>query len=109
MDSDHRPHNLSNKIRHEPFFGWFSHIVVGMREERLSKKLTRLRAKTSWTWTRMAREFHRVMGYEGPSHTTLFRYAAGKVKRPNVLAERYVQEAIQELTVEFSRKEDSPK
>ena len=52
----------------------------------------------------MCREFHRVMGEEGPSHTTLFRYASGRVKRPNVVTERYVREALQKLTVELSKK-----
>ncbi len=41
-------------------------------KETLSKQLLRLRKKTAWSWERMCREFHRVMGYEGPSHTTLF-------------------------------------
>ncbi len=53
----------------------------------------------------MSREFYRVMGKEGPSQTTLFRYATGKVKRPNVLTERYVQQAIHKVTVELSQKE----
>ena len=52
----------------------------------------------------MCREFHRVMAHEGPSHTTLFRYASGRVKRPNVLTERYVQQAIQKVTAELSQK-----
>jgi len=73
-----------------------------MREETLSKQLLRLKKKTSWSWERMCREIHRVMGEEGPSHTTLFRYASGKTKRPNVLTERYVQQAIQKLTVELA-------
>jgi len=75
-----------------------------MREETLSKQLLRLRKKTAWSWERMCREFHRVMGHEGPSHTTLFRYASGKTKRPNVLTERYVQQAIDKLTAELSQK-----
>jgi len=49
----------------------------------------------------MCREFHRVMGEEDPSHTTLFRYAIGKVRRRNVLTERYVREAIHKVTVEL--------
>ncbi len=53
----------------------------------------------------MCREFHRVMACEGPSHTTLHRYVTGKVKGPNVLTERYVQQAIHKLTVELSQKE----
>ncbi len=75
-----------------------------VKEEPLSKQLLNLRAKTSWSWERMPREFHRVMGYEGPSHTTLFRYASGNVKRPNVIVKRYVQQAIDKLTVELSQK-----
>ncbi len=75
-----------------------------MREQALSKQLRSLKKKTSWSWERMCREFHRVMAHDGPSHTTLFRYASGKVRRPNVLTERYVQEAIHKLTVELSRK-----
>ncbi len=70
----------------------------------IPKQLLSLKAKTSWSWERMCREIHRVMGEEGPSHTTLFRYASGRVKRPNVLVERYVQQAIDKLTVEFSQK-----
>ncbi len=75
-----------------------------VKEETLSKQLLRLKKKTSWSWERMCREFHRVMGEEGPSHTTLFRYSSGKVNRPNVVTERYVREAIDKLTVELSQK-----
>jgi len=75
-----------------------------MREEPLSKQLLSLKKKTSWSWERMPREFYRVMGYEGPSPTTLFRYASGKVKRPNVIAERYVQQAIDKVIAELSQK-----
>ena len=72
--------------------------------ETLSKQLLRLKKQTSWSWERMCREFHRVMAHEGPTHTTLFRYASGKVKRPNVIAERYVREAIQKVNAELSKK-----
>jgi len=75
-----------------------------MKEKPLSKQLLHLRKKTSWSWERMCREIHRVMGEEGPSHTTLFRYASGRVKRRNVLTERYVQQAIHKLTAELSQK-----
>ena len=75
-----------------------------VKEQPLSKQLLSLKKKTSWSWERMCREIHRVMGEEGPTHTTLFRYASGKVKRPNVLVERYVQQAIHKLTVELSQK-----
>ena len=53
----------------------------------------------------MCQEFTRVMGAQGPSHTTLIRYAIGNVKRRNVVTERYVREAIHKITVEFSEKE----
>jgi len=75
-----------------------------VKEEPLSKQILRLKKQTSWSWERMCREFHRVMGYEGPTHTTIFRYASGKTKRPHVLTEHYVREAIQKVTVELSQK-----
>ncbi|MCZ6449552.1 MAG: hypothetical protein O6918_01600 [Deltaproteobacteria bacterium] len=74
-----------------------------MKEKPLSKQLLNLKKKTSWSWERMCREMHRVMAHEGPSHTTLFRYASGKTKRPNVLVEHYVQQAIDKLTAELSK------
>ena len=75
-----------------------------MREETLSKQLLSLKKKMSWSWERMCRELHRVMGEEGPSHTTLFRYASGRIKRPNVLVERYVQQAMDKLIAELRHK-----
>ncbi len=74
-----------------------------MKEKTLSKQLLRLKAKTSWSWERMCREMHRVMGEEGPTHTTLFRHASGNVRRPNVITERYVRQAIDKLTAELSQ------
>ena len=71
-------------------------------QEALPKQLLSLKKKTSWSWERLCYEFHRVMGQEGPTHTTLFRYASGKVKRPNVVTERYVRQAIEKLTVELA-------
>ena len=75
-----------------------------MREATLSKQLLSLKKQTSWSWERMCREFHRVMGHEGPSHTTLYRYAKGKGKRQHVVTERYVREAIEKVTAELSKK-----
>ncbi|MCH7804789.1 MAG: PAS domain-containing protein [Acidobacteria bacterium] len=75
------------------------------RQETLPKRLLRLKKRTSWSWERMCREFHRVMGQEGPSHTTLFRYAIREVRRRNVLTERYVKEAIDKVTVELMHQE----
>ncbi len=77
-----------------------------LRKRPLPKQLLGLKAKNSWSWERVCREFHRVMGYEGPSHATLFRYASGKVKRPNVLTERYVQQAIRKVPAELSQKQN---
>ena len=77
-----------------------------MKEKTLRKQLLSLKKKTSWSWEKMCREFHRVMAHEGPTHTTLYRYASGKVKRPNVLVEQYVRQAIQKLTAELSRKQN---
>ncbi len=74
-----------------------------VKKDPLSKELLRLKKKTSWSWERMCREMHRVMGEEGPTHTTLFRYASGRVKRPHVLVENYVQQAIDKLTAELSQ------
>ncbi len=73
--------------------------------ETLSKQLLSLKKQTSWSWERMCREFHRVMDHEGPSHTTLYRYAKGKGnKRPHAVTERYVREAIQKVNAELSKK-----
>ncbi len=74
-----------------------------MKKKALSKQLLSLKKQTSWSWERMCREIHRVMGEEGPSHTTLFRYASGRIKRPNVLVEHYVQQAIDKVTVEINQ------
>ena len=73
--------------------------------ETLPKKLLSLKKKTSWSWGKMKREFHRVMDHEGPSHTTLFRYAMRMVKQRNVVTERYVREATHKVTVQLTQKE----
>ena len=69
--------------------------------EILASELRSLKDRTSWSWERLSREFQRVMGETGPSMTTLYRYAKGKVKRRNVMMERYVREAIQKVTVQL--------
>ncbi len=74
-----------------------------MKKKTLSKQLLSLKKKTAWSWERMCREFHRVMAHEGPSHTTLFRYASRNTKRPNVLVEHYVQQAIDKVNAELSQ------
>jgi len=83
---------------------WLVGGLPTVRKDPLSKELLRLKKKTSWSWERMCREMHRVMGEEGPTHTTLFRYASGRVRRRNVLTERYVQQAIHRLAAELSQK-----
>ncbi|MEE9144197.1 MAG: hypothetical protein V3U06_05445 [Candidatus Binatia bacterium] len=44
------------------------------------------------------------MGEEGPSHTTLYRYAKGKGKRQHVVTERWVLQSIEKVTAELSKK-----
>ena len=74
-------------------------------KEVISKQLLSLKDKPSWSLEGKGREFFRVMGEEGPSHTTLLRYASGKVKRRNAVTERYVREAIHRVKAEFIQKE----
>ena len=74
-----------------------------MRKEAISKQLLRLTTQTAWSWEMMCRECHRVMGYEGPSHATLFRHASGKVERRNVVTGRYVRQAIEKVTAELNQ------
>jgi PAS domain S-box-containing protein len=66
----------------------------------LSQQLLYLKKTTSWSWETMCRQFHQVMGKAGPSNTTLFRYASKKVKRPNPVVEKYVQDAIHKIEIE---------
>lgn len=67
---------------------------------RLDLRLKRLHKKTKWSWERMCREMHRVNNEEGCSHTTLFRYAARKVKRYNRLTGRWIINALDKLEEE---------
>jgi len=53
----------------------------------------------------MCREMHRVNGAEGPSHTTLYRYAAQKVARPNKLTLRYIERGIDGIEAELVKKQ----
>jgi len=94
--------HLAGKVWAFPNKRGLNNLTV--KESTLHKQLLSLKAKTSWSWEKMSRQFHRVMGAEGPSQTTLFRYATGKVKRPNVCTERYVQQAIHKVTVELAKK-----
>ena len=71
----------------------------------LSEELLRLKDRLSLSWEALSREFHRVMGEEGPSNTTLFRYATGRIKRKNPMVERYVRDAIHKITIELVQKE----
>lgn len=63
-------------------------------------RLLALKKRTGWSWERMCREMHRVTGEEGPSHTTLFRYADGRVRRYNKLTERWIKAAMKKLREE---------
>jgi len=60
---------------------------------KLAQKLRGLKSRRKWSWERLCREMHRVMESEGPSHTTLFRYARGGIKKPNVLVQKWIEEA----------------
>jgi len=70
---------------------------------KITKRLLKLHKRTKWSWERMCREMHRVMGIEGPSHTTLYRYAAQKVNRPNALTLRYIESAIDKIEIEQTK------
>ncbi|MFQ5539018.1 MAG: hypothetical protein ACE5FB_01335 [Candidatus Binatia bacterium] len=72
---------------------------------KISKRLLRFQKRTKWSWERICREMHRVMQTEGPSHTTLFRYANRKIKRPNKLTLRYIESAMDQLEIELTKKE----
>lgn len=65
-----------------------------MKKISVAVQLSKLKRETKWSWERMCREFHVAMGTEGPSHTTLFRYARSKVKSPNKLVARWIEQAI---------------
>ncbi len=67
----------------------------------LKTKLLRLKKRTGWSWERMCREMHRIQGEEGPSHTTLFRYASDRIRRPNKLTEKYISDGADRLLVEL--------
>ncbi len=71
-----------------------------VKADQVQRQLLALKKRTSWSWERMCREMHRVMQEEGPSHTTLFRYASGAVKRRNKLTERWIKTAMKKLREE---------
>jgi len=64
-----------------------------MTPSKLAQRLRGLKNRRKWSWERLCREMHTVMDNEGPSHTTLFRYASGRVKKPNILVQRWVERA----------------
>jgi len=72
---------------------------------KITKRLLKLQKRTQWSWERMCREMHRVNGEEGPSHTTLYRYAAAKVARPNKLTLRWIESAIDAIEIELVKKQ----
>jgi len=61
--------------------------------------LSRLKKRTQWSWEKMCREMHRVMGEEGVSHTTLWRISV-TFHKPNLLTARWVRKAIKKLKEE---------
>jgi len=54
----------------------------------------------------MCREFHRVMAHEGLFTHHSLQVRTGETKRPNVVTERYEQQAIQKATVELSQQQN---
>lgn len=70
----------------------------------IRQQLLDLKAKTGWSWERMARELERAMGAPGLSLSTIFRYAKGKTV-PSGLYARYLREAIRRVTLELARQE----
>jgi len=70
-------------------------------EVKIKTDLNRLKKRTQWSWERMCREMHRVMGEDvflerGVSHTTLWRIAV-TFHMPNPLTARWVRKAIKKL------------
>lgn len=80
-------------------------ISEDLSGEPLSQELLQLKKRVSLSWEALSREFHRVMGEEGPSNTTLFRYATGRVKRKNPMVEQYVRDAIHKVTIDLVQAE----
>ena len=68
-----------------------------MTQRQIKLKLLKVKKKNKWSWERMCRELHAVMGTEGPSHTTLFRYATGAISRPNVVVQKWVEQGLEKL------------
>lgn len=71
-----------------------------VKADQVQRQLLALKKRTRWSWERMCREMHRVLEEEGPSHTTLFRYASGAVRRRNKLTERWIKAAMKKLREE---------
>lgn len=63
-------------------------------------RLLAVKKATGWSWEKLCRDLHRVQGNEGPSHTTLFRYARRRPRRPNKLTEKWINEGIEKLIEE---------
>lgn len=49
---------------------------------------------TNWSWEKTAREMSLVIGYDGVTHTTLWRVSASK-HTPNTLTSQYIRKAIE--------------
>jgi len=65
--------------------------------------LLKMKKKTGWSWEKMCREFHRVVGHEGVSHTTLWRVSKQRGKpRGHSLAMRFIRQGIDAIKKERS-------
>jgi hypothetical protein len=76
-------------------------LAMQMNAFSFRQELLDLKQRTAWSWETMAREFERAMGVRGPAGSTLLRYAMGKVKKPNLIVEHYVREALRKVIMEL--------
>ncbi|MCZ6486305.1 MAG: PAS domain S-box protein [Acidobacteria bacterium] len=66
----------------------------------LATGLRHHREHRSWSWETISQELERAMGQTAPPPTSVFGYSTGEVERPNVLVERYIQEAINKRRID---------
>ena len=66
----------------------------------LATGLRHRREHRSWSLETISQELERAMGQTAPPKTSVFGYSTGAVERPNVLVERYIQEAINRRRIE---------
>ena len=80
-------------------------ILTKMHKQNIAGKtlatgLRHRREHRSWSLETISQELERAMGRTAPPQTSVFGYSTGEVARPNVLVERYIQEAINKRRLE---------